>query len=62
MSFVLTVGPERQRIKIADVGGVPLKDARSKTKTILAEKQPGIAKPEVAPTFDEGKNPLPHRL
>jgi hypothetical protein len=56
MSYVLTFGPERQRIKIADVGIVPLKDARIKAKTILAEKQLGILKPEAAPTFDEAKN------
>lgn len=56
MSYVLTFGPERQRIKIADVGVVPLKDARTKAKTILAERQIGIAKPEAAPTFDEAKN------
>jgi integrase len=55
MSYVLTFGLERQRIKIADVGVVPLKDARTKAKTILAEKQLGIAKPEAAPTFDEAK-------
>jgi integrase len=55
MSYVLTFGPGRQRIKIADVGIVPLKDARTKAKTILAEKQLGIAKPEAAPTFDEAK-------
>ena len=55
MSYVLTFGPERRRIKIADVGVVPLKEARTKAKTILAEKQLGIAKPETAPTFDEAK-------
>ncbi len=55
MSYVLTFGPERRRIKIADVGVVPLKEARTKAKTILAEKQLGIAKPEAAPTFDEAK-------
>jgi integrase len=55
MTYVITVGEERQRIKIADVGIVALKDARTKAKTILAEKQLGIAKPEQAPTFDEAK-------
>ena len=62
MSYVLTFGPERQRIKIADVGIVPLKDARTKAKTILAEKQLGIAKPKAAPAFDVAKKPLPHHL
>lgn len=55
MSYVLTLGRERRRIKIADVGIVPLKDARARAKTILAEKQLGIAKPETSPTFDEAK-------
>jgi integrase len=55
MSYVLTFGPDRRRIKIADVGVVPLKDARTKAKTILAEMQLGLAKPEAAPTFDEAK-------
>ena len=30
-------------------------EGRTKAKTILAEKQLGIAKPEQAPTFDEAK-------
>lgn len=55
MSYVLTIGRERQRIKIADVGIVPLKDARTKAKNLLAEKQLGIAKPETSPTFGEAK-------
>ncbi len=55
MSYVLPFGPGRQRIKIANVGVIPLKDARTKAKTILAEKQLGIAKPEAAPSFDEAK-------
>ena len=55
MSYVLTLGRDRQRIKIADVGIVPLKDARTKAKTILAEKLLGIGKPETSPTFDEAR-------
>ena len=55
MSCVLTFGPERQRIKIADGGVVPLKGARSKAKIILAEKQLGIAKPESAPPMTKRK-------
>jgi hypothetical protein len=31
---------------------------RIKAKTILAEKQLGMLKPEAAPTFDEAKNPF----
>jgi len=42
MSYVLTAGPQPQRIKIADVGIVTLKDARTKAKTILAERQLGF--------------------
>ena len=56
MSYVLTVGPERQRIKIADVGVVALKDARTKAKTILAEKQLGIAKPKLHPPSTKRKS------
>ena len=33
LSYVLSFGPGRQRIKIANVGIVPLKDARTKAKS-----------------------------
>ena len=55
MSYVLTLGRERQRIKIADVGIVTLKDARARAKTLLAEKQLGVGKPTSSPTFDKAK-------
>jgi site-specific recombinase XerD len=56
MSYVLTYGADRKRIKIGDVGVATLKGARERAKTLLAEKQLGIAKPaEKSPTFDEAK-------
>ena len=54
MSYVLTHGPDRRRVKLGDVGIVPLKAAWTKAKTILAEKQLGIAMPS-SPTFEEAK-------
>jgi integrase len=53
MSYVLTMGANRQRIKIADVGVVKLSDARTKAKTLLAEKQLGVHKPTASPTFED---------
>lgn len=54
-SFVLTYGADRRRITIGDAGIVPLKAARDKAKTLLAEKQLGVVKPDTAPSFDEAK-------
>jgi integrase len=42
MSYVLTYGANRQRIKLGDVGIVKLAEAREKARTILAERQLGI--------------------
>jgi integrase len=55
MSYVLTYGAERRRIKLGDVGIISLKDARSKARDVLAEHQLGISKDDDAPTFDEAK-------
>jgi integrase len=53
MSYVLTYGPERRRIKLGDVGIVPLKDARQKARHVLAQHQLGIAQPDDAPTCEQ---------
>ena len=42
MSYVLTYGANRQRIKLGDVGVVKLADARERARDILAERQLGM--------------------
>ncbi len=49
--FVLTHGPNRQRIKLGDVGIIKLSEAREKAKNLLAEKQLGRHNPIRVPTF-----------
>lgn len=51
MSYVLTFGPNRQRVKLGDVGIVKLSEARQKAKTLLAEKQLGRHSPTKAPAY-----------
>jgi hypothetical protein len=48
---------DRPRIKIADVGVVPLKAARLKSNTILAEKQLYSGKPATSPSSDNWRQP-----
>ena len=38
-SFVLTYGPHRKRVKLGDVGLIPLSKAREKAKNLLAARQ-----------------------
>lgn len=52
-TFVLVMGANRQRVKIGDVGVVKLADARTKAKTLLAEKQLGIHQTAGSPTFQK---------
>jgi integrase len=42
MTYVLTFGANRQRIKLGEVGVVKLTDAREQARNILAERQLGI--------------------
>lgn len=39
MSYVLTYGPNRTRVKLGDVGVIKLAEARHKARTLLAERQ-----------------------
>ena len=55
MSYVLTYGVERRRIKVGDVGIISLKEARSKARDALAAHQLGISQDDDAPTFDQAK-------
>jgi integrase len=50
-SYVLTYGPNRQRVKLGDVGIVKLADARQQAKNILAERQLGIRQPSGSITY-----------
>lgn len=51
MTYVLTYGPNRQRVKLGDVGIVKLSEARAKARTLLAEKQLGIHAPKTSTTY-----------
>jgi integrase len=51
MSYVLSYGPNRKRVKLGDVGIVKLADARQQAKTILAERQLGIRQPSAATAY-----------
>ncbi len=53
MSYVLTYGPQRKRVKIGDVGIVKLADARTKAKTILAQRQLGFKEAPKSKPYDE---------
>lgn len=46
MSFVLTYGPNRTRVKLGEVGILKLAEARTKARTILAERQLGQYRPK----------------
>src|SRR5882757_9735361 len=52
-TFVLVMGANRQRVTIGDVGVVKLADARTKARTLLAEKQLGIHQTASSPTFQK---------
>jgi integrase len=53
MSYVLTYGPNRQRLKLGDVGILKLADARQKAKTILAERQLGVHVATRTPSYQD---------
>jgi integrase len=55
-SYVLTYGPNRQRIKLGDVGILKLADARQKAKNILAERQLGVHVSLRSPTYQDALN------
>ncbi len=42
MTYVLTYGPNRTRVKLGEVGVLRLADARHKARSLLAERQLGI--------------------
>jgi integrase len=52
MSYVLTYGPNRQRIKLGDVGVVKLAAAREKARDILAERQLGMRQASGNETYE----------
>lgn len=52
MSYVLTYGANRQRVKLGDVGVVKLSEARTKAKNLLAEKQLTGHQPTKSPTYE----------
>jgi hypothetical protein len=52
-SYVLTYGPNRQRLKLGDVGILKLADARQKAKNILAERQLGVHVSIRSPTYQD---------
>ena len=45
MTYILTYGPNRTRVKLGEAGIVKLADARAKARTILAERQLGVHQP-----------------
>lgn len=52
MSFVLTYGPNRARVKLGEVGILKLAEARQKARTILAERQLGQYQPKGQVTYE----------
>lgn len=52
MSYVLTYGPNRNRVKLGEVGILKLADARAKARTILAERQLGVYRPKGQETYE----------
>ena len=52
MSYVLTYGPNRARVKLGEVGILKLAEARSKARTILAERQLGVYQPRGQETYE----------
>lgn len=52
MSYVLTYGPQRARVKLGDVGVVSLKDARKAARDRLAQHQLGVAPVEASETYE----------
>src|SRR5207247_1573665 len=52
MSFVLTYGPNRTRLKLGEVGILKLAEARLKARTILAERQLGQYQPKGQVTYE----------
>lgn len=52
MSYVLTYGPNRNRVKLGEVGILKLAEARTKARTILAERQLGQYRPKGHATYE----------
>ena len=52
LSYVLTYGANRQRIKLGDVGVVKLADAREQARNILAERQLGMRQASGTETYE----------
>jgi len=50
-SYVLTFGPNRQRVKLGDVGTIKLADARTAARNIAAQRQLGQYVPTRSPTY-----------
>jgi hypothetical protein len=50
MSFVLTYGPNRTRVKLGEAGILKLTEARAKARTILAERRLGQYRPGMLAT------------
>ena len=51
MTYVLVYGPNRTRVKLGEVGILKLAEARSKARTILAERQLGVYRPQGQETY-----------
>jgi hypothetical protein len=52
MSYVLTYGANRERIKLGDVGIVKLAEARQQARTIIAERQLGLRQATGSETYE----------
>src|SRR6266851_4083586 len=52
MSYVLTYGANRERIKLGDVGIVKLAEAREQARNILAERQLGMRQASGTETYE----------
>jgi hypothetical protein len=59
MTFVLTYGANRQRIKLGEVGVVKLTDAREQARNILAERQLGIRQALGTESYGRAPRELP---
>lgn len=52
MTYILTFGPNRTRLKLGEVGILKLAEARAKARTILAERQLGVYQPKAQETYE----------
>ncbi len=53
MTYVLIYGPNRTRVKLGEVGVLKLTEARTKARTILAERQLGQYRPQGHLTYED---------